>query len=184
MKPITILVDMDDTIENLLDSWIACLNERHSLTVQLSDITDWDMTKFFPQITEHELYEPLFEPEFWDTVKPRKDAIEYLGRLQDEGCNIYIVTSSHYKTIEAKMERVLFKHFPFIKWNHVITADFKQMIKGDVMIDDAQHNLIGGEYERILMDAPHNQNFKNNLFGIKRANCWKCIYDIIHERFQ
>ena len=37
MRRLRILVDMDDTIEHLLDAWIRCLNERHGTTVKYAD---------------------------------------------------------------------------------------------------------------------------------------------------
>ena len=40
MKLLTILVDMDDTIEHLLKAWVEYLNERHGTTVKHEDITD------------------------------------------------------------------------------------------------------------------------------------------------
>lgn len=40
MRHLTILVDMDDTIENLAEAWVAYLNARHQTSTNLSDITD------------------------------------------------------------------------------------------------------------------------------------------------
>ena len=48
MRHLTILVDMDDTIENLAEAWVAYLNARHQTSTNLSDITDWDISKAFP----------------------------------------------------------------------------------------------------------------------------------------
>lgn len=45
MRHLTILVDMDDTIENLAEAWVAYLNARHQTSTNLSDITDWDIFK-------------------------------------------------------------------------------------------------------------------------------------------
>lgn len=38
MKHLTILVDMDDTIESLASAWIDYLNARHGTTTKLTDI--------------------------------------------------------------------------------------------------------------------------------------------------
>lgn len=40
MRHLTILVDMDDTIENLAEAWVDYLNARHQTSTSLSDITD------------------------------------------------------------------------------------------------------------------------------------------------
>lgn len=45
MKHLTILVDMDDTIESLASAWVDYLNARHGTTTKLTDITGWDTPK-------------------------------------------------------------------------------------------------------------------------------------------
>ena len=56
MRHLTILVDMDDTIENLAEAWVAYLNARHQTSTNLSDITDWDISKAFPTLTKEQVY--------------------------------------------------------------------------------------------------------------------------------
>lgn len=58
MRHLTILVDMDDTIENLAEAWVAYLNARHQTSTNLSDITDWDISKAFPALTKEQVYIP------------------------------------------------------------------------------------------------------------------------------
>ena len=40
--------------------------------------------------------------------------------------------------IFEKMDDLLFKYFPFLDWDHVIVTSKKQMIRGDVLIDDVK----------------------------------------------
>jgi len=158
-KKLTILVDMDDTIENLLVHWIGWLNEAYGTSVDAEEIRSWNIQEAFPSLTTKQVYEPLLLDEFWLRVTPKPDAQDYLQTLADDGHEIYITTSSNYKTIPVKMEQVLFKYFPWLDWDHVIIASKKQMIRGDVMVDDGPHNLEGGRYYKILMDAPHNRGY-------------------------
>lgn len=159
-EKLTILVDMDDTIENLLVHWIGWLNETHGTSVDAEEIRSWNIQEAFPSLTTEQVYEPLLRDEFWLRVTPKPDAQDYLQTLADDGHEIYITTSSNYKTIPVKMEHVLFKYFPWLDWDHVIIASKKQMIRGDVMVDDGPHNLEGGKYYKILMDAPHNRDYR------------------------
>lgn len=146
MRHLTILVDMDDTIENLAEAWVAYLNARHQTSTNLSDITDWDISKAFPTLTKEQVYAPLFEDAFWSWVKPMEGASEALQKLIADGHTVLIVTTSNYQTLAAKMEQVLFHYFPFLTWNDVIITAHKQLIKGDVLVDDGIHNLEGGDY--------------------------------------
>ncbi len=179
MKKLTILVDMDDTIENLTDAWIDWLNRKHGTEVRRRDITSWDFAKAFPTLSEEEAYAPLYIDDFWDTVEPMEGAYEALTKLQEDGHEIFIVTSSAYETIHAKMTKVLFKYFPFISWSHVIVATRKQMVHGDVLIDDAPHNLEDFPGERILMNAPHNRFYPAEEHDMIRVDNWSQILSLV-----
>lgn len=179
MKKLTILVDMDDTIEDLLHSWLRYLNNRYGLNVTDREVRDWDLTVAYPTLTAKQVYGVLYEDEFWEDIQPFPRAAEFLQRLLADGHEIYIVTSSNYQTIKTKMEKVLFRHFPFLDWNHVIVTNNKQMIKGDFLVDDAPHNLVGGDYIPIMMNAPHNRSFSASEYGIQRVDNWTQIYEII-----
>lgn len=177
---LTILVDVDDVINNLCQTWIDWLNEKYKKNVQYDDIGQWNMNEYYPDLTDEEVCSPLYEEEFWKKVLPRFDAIKYLHTLINEGYDVYLVTSSYYKTIAPKYEHLILKYYPFIGWDKVIVAAKKQMIKGDIMIDDAVHNLEGGSYLKILVTAPHNRNYDTASNGMLRANNWEEIYAIIH----
>lgn len=89
MKHLTILVDMDDTIESLASAWVDYLNARHGTTTKLTDITGWDISKAFPTLTNEQVYAPLFEDDFWDCVKPIDGASETLQKLIADGHEVY-----------------------------------------------------------------------------------------------
>ena len=40
---ITILIDIDDTIEDLLAAWCKWLNDLYGLNVKPDEVTDWDV---------------------------------------------------------------------------------------------------------------------------------------------
>ena len=115
MRSLTILVDMDDTIADLLGAWVEMLNRRYGTQVSPEDISSWDIAKSFPSLTREQVFDVI------------------------------------------------------------ITAN-KQMIKGDVLIDDGVHNHIGGGYEKLLMDAPHNRGIDAEGNGMVRVKNWAEIY--------
>ena len=181
MKKLTILVDMDDTIENLCEVWVEFLNETHGTAVHKDDINDWDMTKAFPTVDKKQVYDPLFNEEMWKRVTPLPGAVEYLKRLIDDGHKVVIVTASHQNTVAMKLNNVLFRYFPYLTTKDVIITSQKQLVCGDVMIDDAPHNLEGGKYFGILVTAPHNRAYDATANGFVRADRWGEIYNIVCE---
>ena len=180
MNKLTILIDMDDTIENLCETWVNFLNKRHNTNISLDDIVEWDMTKAFPTLTKEQVYAPLLEQELWESIKPLPYAVETLKKLIDEGHKIHIVTATHPQNISFKMANIIEKYFPFIDYNDIIITSKKQLIKGDVLIDDAPHNLIDGEYYSILMTAPHNKRYNASKNGMIRVNDWNEVYSVIN----
>lgn len=176
---ITILIDIDDTIIDLLRAWCNWLNFFHNLNVIADDITDWNIVKFFPTLTAEEVFSPLHNESFWKTVKPKDNASKYVKKLIDDGFNIYLCTSTDYRNIYPKFEFIVKKYFPFIPWKQVIVINRKQMVKADFLIDDGIHNHRGGDYIKILMSAPHNRNYEEEKDDMIRVEDWSSVYDII-----
>ena len=179
MRNLTILVDMDDTLENLSKEWIASLNEVHGTSVCSDDVREWNMTKAFPTVEKSQVFAPLFDENMWKKVVPLPGAVEYLKRLIDDGHKVVIVTASHQDTVAMKLNNVLFRYFPYLSTHDVIVTSQKQLICGDVMIDDAPHNLEGGNYYGILVTASHNRTYDATANGFVRADTWEEIYNIV-----
>ena len=174
-----ILVDMDDTIEQLLDAWVSRANEKFGRDVSLNEITGWNVAAPYSGLTREDIYGVTYEPGFWSGVKPMPGAAEALKHFMDEGHEVYIVTATEIEHVEEKMKGLLFRYFPFLTWNQVIITGRKQLIRGDVLIDDGTHNLEGGDYRKILFTAPHNRFYDAEANGMTRVNTWEEIVEII-----
>lgn len=177
----TILVDMDDVLEQLVAGWVAYLNDKYGTTKRTEDVRSWNVSLAFPELTHEQVYSAVSDDCLWDLVKPMPGAAETLQKLIEEGHEIYIVTATGYETLRAKMEKVLFRYFPFLSWKQVIITENKQMIRGDVLIDDGPHNMIGGSYRKILFSANHNRDFDEASVGAERAENWNEVYTAIQR---
>ena len=180
MKKLTVLVDMDDVLVNTLEAWVWWLNRAFYSDVFPDDITDWDISRSYPYAPVELLYEPLKNPEFWETVRPVPGAREGLLKLYKGGYRVSVVTASWYDTLQPKMDRALFKWFPELSWRDVVVTHYKQGVRGDVLIDDNIDNLTDGNYAKLLMDAPHNRN-KQVDDDIIRVKNWPEIIRKINE---
>lgn len=169
----TILVDMDDVLEQLVPGWIRYVNERYGTNAVPQDVKNWDMSLAFPTLTKEQVYAAVSDDRLWSYVTPMPGAADALQRLKEAGHEIFIVTASHYKTLPVKMETVLFRYYPFLDWDHVIITSKKQLIRGDVLVDDGPHNLCGGSYHKILFDAYHNRTFDAASIGATRVHNWQ-----------
>ena len=176
MEQLTVLVDLDDTIEDLLTAWIHALNEKFDRDVDPEHVRFWDVLEYYPGLSKSDIYSVFDWDNFWSNVRPKPGAVEYLKRLIDDGHKVYIVTATHYINLQVKMEEVLFKYFPYIKWDHVIITQDKAMIDGDVIIDDGVHNHLRKRRLNVLMDAPHNNYVDAAALGLKRVGSFEEAY--------
>lgn len=176
----TILIDMDDVMTDLLTPWVEYLNEKHNLSVYTQDITAWDMSQFFPSLSKEEIYQPLDEEDFWKTVKPHEGAVYHINKLCEE-YKVYIVTATSLNNIKYKVDHIIKPYFPFINPRNIIVSNNKQMISGDVLIDDNINNLLGGKYDKILFSRPHNYTYLSKDYPIVIADGWEDCYKKIHK---
>ena len=49
MKKLTILIDMDDVMVNLISVWIERLNKQYGMSIKNSDICVWDLIQIHTQ---------------------------------------------------------------------------------------------------------------------------------------
>ena len=179
-----ILVDMDDTIEQLLKAWVDNCNRKYGYHATIDDVHSWNVTEAFPGLTREQVYGITYEPGFWASVDPVPGAAEALQRLIAKGHEIFIVTATEYEHIYEKMHDLLFRYFPFLTWEQVIITSRKQLIRGDVLIDDGPHNLVGGDYIKILYEAPHNRNYDAEANGMIRVKNWDEVEKVIDKTGQ
>lgn len=175
----TILIDADGVLEDLTQKWVVYINEKYGTSVKHEDVTEWDMTKCFPTLTREQVYGAELEDELYERLELYENAVRYVKQLINDGHTIFVVTTSPYQVIRAKVERVVLKYFPFLSWENVIITSNKKMIRGDILIDDGIHNLLGGEYMKLLMTAPYNKNYNAEENGMIRVNNWAEIYEVI-----
>ena len=188
-----ILCDMDDVLENLVPCWLAVLEffQRKNpdfVPKKPEEITDWDITKFFPMLTTEQVFAPLNTAIVWDLLEPIPGAARVLEKFNAmEDVDLRILTSTHYFSVVQKRE-FLREHFPFLRWNQVIIASEKQYCIGDVLIDDGIKNLIGDPkpcYKGILFDAPHNGSFdETQTDHIVRAHGWDEVEKILDSMLE
>lgn len=174
-----ILIDMDDVLTTCVSVWIEYLNSKTGKHATPSDITDWEIKRFYPELTDEELFCPLEMEEFWEKVTPLKDSVSCVKQLQDCDNDIVVVSASYPTSYKYKI-RVLNEFFPFIPMDHIVVAHDKSFINGDVLVDDKPENLINSNCRYgVLFTAPHNKSFVTDNKKIFRANTWEEAYKLI-----
>ena len=172
-----LIVDLDDTMSNLLDNWLAQYSDKVGVNFYEDEIKHWDLTKHAS--IKSDIFDLLHDPSVYLGAKPKDGCIEALKILQHR-YDIYVVSSCNEDAFKAKAQWLQF-YFPFIPIQHFIACTPKQLIKGDVMIDDRPENLYGFEGKRLLMARTFNQpenygSYKKEIFMVDN---WGQIIDTL-----
>lgn len=154
-------LDLDGVLLSLLPEWLSVYNDEYNDNLQPEDITHWDTHRFVKSRCGFDVYDLLDTTGLFLHAKPVEGAIRAVRRLQREGHEILIVTAL------PPGERVAYEKLRWLNYwlsevprDNIVFATRKELVQGDVLIDDAPHNI---EKERetgghgIIFDRPYNQ---------------------------
>lgn len=152
-----ILVDMDGVLCDLIGKWFYTYNQEYRDNISLEHMTEWGPHRYAKR--GKKIYKYLSLPGFFRDLAPLPGAVEGMRQLVEAGFDVVIVTSAR-RGHKDKLDWVE-EHLPFLPRDQVIFAHRKELIRGDIMFDDAPHHLrnfarYGGE--AVAMAYPYNQD--------------------------
>lgn len=177
-KPI-LFADLDNSTYPLIEEVTKRYNSAYNDNLQFKEITDYNYYQFI----KPECKSPFKEfctPDLFYSLKPYDGAVECLSIL-NEKYQLYFLTSGHPNTVEHR-DNILGKHFKFYTSRQLIMCRNKQLLQGDVLIDDCLENLFGGTYKGIIYNMPWNKQVDENQIQTNRVFGWNQeTLDIIDE---
>ncbi len=135
-----ILIDMDSIIVNLDEAWYPEINRRFGDELTTEKVTSWDVPSFSKG--GQAIYSILKEPGFYASLKPLPGAIEGMRELlADPRYEVFIL--SYAPNAQAFKEKAdwLAQWLPELEFRRIIFCYAKWLVQGDVLFDDAPHNL-------------------------------------------
>lgn len=178
---LTILVDWDDVINDLMPKALELLNESHGTNYTLESFPEFNFSKYLPEADSNALHAMFLSEELWNVLRPNQDAPETLKRMIADGHEVFLVTATHWKNVAYKMDW-LAKYFPFIQWEQVIVTSRKDKVRGDWLIDDNPLNIKNHPYGRVCMDKPWNRSLNDDVYDIIRVKNLREAYEAILVR--
>lgn len=176
--PMRVLVDIDETLNNLVPTLLNKYNDKYTDNIKLSDIVDYRIHKFLKPECEN-LFKEFVDDETILGLSVKPYAVEALTEIS-KYADIYFVTAGHPATAKAR-DKWLQKHFPFYTGNQLVLCRDKYIINADIMIDDNTENILKSPCShKFLFDMPWNtvQNLYKN--GITLPNDVVRCYDWEH----
>lgn len=146
-------IDVDDVLNNLVDKWVEKYNLLYRGNLQVEDITSWDICQFSSIGAD---FYRLLDAELWSSLRPLEGSVEITKKLQDAGHELILVTATHKKDVECKVNW-LEEHFPHLDLNNLIITRRKDLVDVDVLVDDGGHNIEAFPGDVLVMDRPWNR---------------------------
>ena len=174
----TLLIDMDSVIVDLMTEWFQRYSQAYDDDLTVDSILCWQTEKYVKPECGAKIYDFLDEPGLFRHLKPLPGAIETLKRLSED-FDILIVTASRTHAYTEK-EQWVEEHLPFIGKRNLIFSHRKDMIRGDVLFDDAPPNLRAFAATgrlAVAMDYPYNRDV-----DVPRVGNWAEFERYIRER--
>jgi 5'(3')-deoxyribonucleotidase len=180
-----ILVDVDGTVARLHDVWYDRYNKDYNDNLTEAKVIHWNLHEFVKPECGKKIYEYLDAPDLYDTVKPYDGALFAINELKKKGNQIVYVSAGVSGAL-AKYKWLVREGF--ITTEHNPEADFivaydKNLIIGNMIIDDRDTNVMNFPYGGILLDRPWNIATRVPPGkAVMRANSWQKVLNIMKMR--
>lgn len=167
-----ILVDMDGV---LADVYSQFLNLEFTETGILRNIEETNgklESDAFPLYEKH-----VRSKGFFRTAPTIKDSIEGLKYLNNKYEIIILSSATEFPQSLSEKELWLNDHYPFIHWKQMVFCGRKDLVYGDIMIDDHPKNLNSFSGKKIIFTQPHN--IQLTVLNCTRVSTWSEIMSIL-----
>lgn len=168
----TIGIDLDSTLNNLDEVWLARYNKDYDDNLTREDMVVWEVETYVKPECGKKIYDYLLEPEFFYNLGIQHSAYgitKWLSKYFD----LHIVTAYHPNTCVDKTNWIK-EYLPHINSRNIIFCNNKGLIDTDYLIDDGHHNIIDFKNKGIVFDAKYNRHLGEEY---TRAYDWLDIHD-------
>lgn len=177
-------VDIDSTINNLMDKTIEMYNQLYGTSYTVDDCTDYDFNQCFPVEVANNIKELFKSKDLWDSLTPVKNSQWALKKFIDNGYEIYLTTATDPINFPWKCDWVKW-YFSFIPESNIIRINNKGLLNVDILIDDCAEQLISNiRCHRVCIDKPWNQSIWDEAYGIHRCSNWNEIFEVVNKIFE
>lgn len=185
MRKLTLLVDLDAIVIDLIRPWLAWYNTRYDDNVTVDDIKRYKVEEFTKKTNAKGVFEFFAEHANYANCPVLPGASEGLLELHEEGHDIIVATATAGQTAHLKWHLVN-KAAPWLHENDVMVGSRKEKLFGDVFIDDAPKNIV--KYRNAWPNAhiltiayPYNRDCQSlvNCYAQDHNNTDKAWQDMV-----
>ena len=176
-----LLFDVDGTVVNTPEIWLNWISSKTQYNFPIQKMNYYE--SFDEQIktisTHLDLYDFWRQSDLYDNLVPYKKAVSAYEDYKSRDNKIVFVSHSNIFPQHIRSKKAfLRKYFP--DHDGFISTDKKEMVRGDVLVDDCPHHLLKYKEHNIKSAVVLSQQFYNTL--TKSNEKTEDIFDTIDFR--
>jgi 5'(3')-deoxyribonucleotidase len=140
MNKLTIIVDLDSTLNNFDEALAAEYSKRTGNNITAKDFVEWDLEPQFGKT----IMDIFHEPGFFLSLDPLPNSVAVVNDWIELGHKVVVATTPPRNSVTAGWEKRKWtaQHFPMIKQQNIVLVEQKSLLLGDVLIDDKMQNCL------------------------------------------
>jgi 5'(3')-deoxyribonucleotidase len=159
-----ISLDVDEVLRPCVKRAMEVYNEMYGDNVKYETITSWKLEPYFKKCPDVALLFKNCARRIFLEAEPYPYVKEILTVL-NKNHEIWIITHQ-YNGVEQYTLQWLHQHK--LPYHSIVFTPHKFVVKTDILVDDAIHNLEDFPGRAICMDRPWNQDWKGErIFNLK-----------------
>jgi len=150
---------MDGVLSDIYAQYIKYEQEDLGITQSIDKLAGKPENHAFVNI-----YQYIYSSGFFYSAEQIAGSIEAVQKLNNS-YQVFIVSSATQFPLSL-IEKInwLAKYFPFISWQQIVLCGSKEIVHGDIMIDDHLKNRDHFVGKTILFTQPHNMAMENGKY--------------------
>ena len=175
-KPLTVLVDMDNTLVDWDGEFIRRYNEvkQESVDAAVRSRAHYEIERNFPEFEQALVLRVIQSDGFYESLEPYPGAIDSLKTMLSEGINVRIVTAPHLTcAAQCAKEKISWVEQRLgVDWvgKVTVTCD-KTIVDGDFIIDD-KPRITGSNPNWRARHIIFSQSYNQEVATSWRLNQW------------
>jgi 5'(3')-deoxyribonucleotidase len=167
-----IALDVDDTVLDLVTTWLSLYNTEFEDTLTKDQILDWDIASFVKSDAKDMILSYIKDSDVFYGSQPIEDALEAVQYMKSLGHRIIFVTVNNVDN--CKINWLKEKGFLERDEDFVCCKD-KSLIRADCLIDDNYDNCMSFKTSAFLFSQPWNLKYDYPF----RITDWRMMIDSI-----
>lgn len=161
---IKIGLDWDDTLCPFVQEAVKLCNEDNNTSFTKEEITSWGYTGSVAMSSVSPYYSDI---RTFYRQRIQQDAVDFVNKLR-KIADVYIITAVAPKHMSLRAEQI-FDAFPDFPEDHILMGAAKSLVKLDILLDDAPHNILkSAATYPVLFRQPWN----SSLSGVLAVNTY------------